>query len=205
MGGACRELSFNSPRALVNPRELWRQLQQSAEAIMEEGGIEACVCAMRANTNKMDVVKSSARVMLKLSHLNGGPVAVARQGGTRQIINSIQVRTGRAWAELCLCGPFVGSNRALVRCRGPRQACIGQPNSAEAMSVMMKVMEEVSTSTEASQILVNQGAADAVRAVSLLHRAAPCCNQYSIATTHSLTNDVGVFLSPSSPIPLSRS
>ena len=59
---------------------------------MEEGGIDACVCAMRANVNKLEIIKSASKVMLKLSHLPGGSVAVARQGGTRQIINTIQVR-----------------------------------------------------------------------------------------------------------------
>ena len=67
-------------------------MAETASIIMEEGGIDACVCAMRANVNKLEIIKSASKVMLKLSHLPGGSVAVARQGGTRQIINTIQVR-----------------------------------------------------------------------------------------------------------------
>ena len=44
-----------------------------------------------------------------------------------------------------------------------RQSNVGIPGTGEAMSIMLKVMDNVASVGEGSQILVNQGAADAVR------------------------------------------
>lgn len=46
------------------------------------------------------------------------------------------------------------------------QSNVGIPGTGEAMSIMLKVMDNVASVGEGSQILVNQGAADAVRCVT---------------------------------------
>jgi hypothetical protein len=70
------------------------QIKSCAELIVSDGGVEACVCALRANPNKMAIVMSACNVLLRLCDTTEGSVAVARQGGTRQIIQTIDVNAG---------------------------------------------------------------------------------------------------------------
>lgn len=66
-------------------------MDEFASLIIEEGGIDACVCALRANQNRLDVVRACTAAMITLARKDDGAIAIARQGGTRQIINTIQV------------------------------------------------------------------------------------------------------------------
>jgi hypothetical protein len=70
------------------------QIKSCAESIVADGGVEACVCALRANANKMGIVTSACTALLRLCDTTDGSLAVARQGGTRQIIQTVQANAG---------------------------------------------------------------------------------------------------------------
>ncbi len=63
----------------------------------------------------------------------------------------------------CACAPHLGIPSNPSPTPDGHQSNVGLPNTGEAMSIMLKVMDNVSSVAEGSQILVNQGAADAVR------------------------------------------
>ena len=57
---------------------------------MNEGGIQACVTAMRANQTDLQVCQDAVNTMVQLARTDAGAVAVAKQGGTRQVINTVE-------------------------------------------------------------------------------------------------------------------
>ncbi len=62
--------------------------------IVEEGAIEACVAALRANMNDTEVVASAVNTLLQVAATDKGAVAVAKHGGTRQIIATVHANVG---------------------------------------------------------------------------------------------------------------
>ncbi len=81
-------------KAAVSFLESYAQMPECAQEISEGGGVEACVCALRANENDEAVVRSTTNTLLQLAAGARGAVAVARLGGTRQVISTIMANAG---------------------------------------------------------------------------------------------------------------
>ena len=77
-------------RAGVHFLESYAQIPSCATIIINEGGINACVTAMRANQTDLQVCQDAVNTMLQLAGTDEGAVAVAKQGGTRQVINTVE-------------------------------------------------------------------------------------------------------------------
>lgn len=60
-----------------------------ADLVAECGGIEAVVAALRLYPTREDIISTGSDILLKLAGSDAGAVAVARNGGTRQIIQTI--------------------------------------------------------------------------------------------------------------------
>lgn len=63
--------------------------QQDSEFITEVGGVEACVAALRSNPSSVRVAEVASNTMLQLASTAAGAIAVAKNGGTRQLVASI--------------------------------------------------------------------------------------------------------------------
>jgi len=74
--------------------EKFAAVPEALDTIVEEGGVEACVAALRANTTQADVALSAMNTMLTIAATDKGSVAVARHGGTRQVIATVAANTG---------------------------------------------------------------------------------------------------------------
>jgi hypothetical protein len=70
------------------------QLTGFGEIIAEEGGVEACAAALRANSSNVALIISAFNTMLQISSSDDGAIAVAKHGGTRQVISCIASNAG---------------------------------------------------------------------------------------------------------------
>jgi hypothetical protein len=69
-------------------------LPETKDAIIEDGGVEACVAALRANTSNSGITASAAQTLIQLAESDKGAVSVAKHGGTRQVIASVLSNSG---------------------------------------------------------------------------------------------------------------
>lgn len=68
-------------------------IEACAKTITDEHGIEACAAVLRANPSDSEIIGAAVDIMLRISSTDEGAVAVARHGGTRQLIATIHANT----------------------------------------------------------------------------------------------------------------
>ncbi|KAA0148343.1 hypothetical protein FNF29_06730 [Cafeteria roenbergensis] len=63
--------------------------QQDPDFITEIGGIEACIAAIRSNPSSLGVANVASSALLQIASTATGAIAVAKNGGTRQLVTTI--------------------------------------------------------------------------------------------------------------------
>ena len=136
----------------------------SDEISGDSGGVEACASVLRANpTNAAPISADVLSTLLALSSSDKGTLAVAKMGGTRQVIASIHGNVGDA--------AFAGS----------------------VLTNAVTLLNRVAQSTEGAELLVRQGGVDAiVEAAAELERYAEPGSEGSVAAEETLSALVGV-------------
>ena len=76
--------------------------QREGDKVTEEGGVEACVSALRANATNIEIVTSTFNTLLQLAASDEGAVAVARHGGSRQVMATVTANAATPNFSGCL-------------------------------------------------------------------------------------------------------
>lgn len=84
----------HSVTAGLNFLQSFAALPDMTDFVTEDGAVEACAAALRANTNNADIVTDALSTLLQLSESDKGAVAVAKLGGTRQVIATVHANAG---------------------------------------------------------------------------------------------------------------
>ena len=69
-------------------------LPEMRDSVIDDGAVEVCAAAMRANTNHAGIVTDATSMLLELAESDKGSVSVAKLGGTRQMIATIHANAG---------------------------------------------------------------------------------------------------------------
>jgi hypothetical protein len=77
-------------RSGINFLQNFSTIDACAQRITEEHGIEACTALLRANETDVAIIGPAVETLLQLSRTDEGAVAVAKHGGTRQLINTLE-------------------------------------------------------------------------------------------------------------------
>jgi len=80
-------------KASVKLLEIFSQFPSCVGSILNGGGVEAIAAAIRANPRNVLLVDAAAQTYLRLAATDGGAVALAKHGGTRQVIANILANT----------------------------------------------------------------------------------------------------------------
>jgi hypothetical protein len=76
--------------------------QREGDKVTEDGGVESCVAALRANTTNVEIVSSAFNTLLQLAASDEGAVAVARHGGSRQVMATVTANASTPNFSGCL-------------------------------------------------------------------------------------------------------
>ena len=76
--------------------------QREGDKVAEDGGVEACVAALRANATNVEIVSSAFNTLLQISASDSGAVAVARHGGTKQVMATVAANASTPNFSSCL-------------------------------------------------------------------------------------------------------
>lgn len=82
-----------SVRSGVKFLQSFSTIESCARIITDEHGIEACAAVLRANTTDSEIISAAVETMLRISSTDAGAVAIAKHGGTRQLIATINANT----------------------------------------------------------------------------------------------------------------
>ena len=141
-----------------------------ADLIVQDGGIEACVCALRANTSRLGVVQSATNTLAQLATSDAGAIAVAKKGGSRQILNTMLVCVS-VCVCVCVCVSVVHVCVCVCVCSVCRaHACVvsvcahvwfgqanaGTPGFAAGMNSMLAVLQRIAVQPDGADMLIKQ-------------------------------------------------
>lgn len=83
-----------SVQAALSFLQTYAALPDAIDGVIDDGAVEACAAALRANANNADIVTDATTALLQLSESDKGAVAVAKLGGTRQVIATVHANSG---------------------------------------------------------------------------------------------------------------
>lgn len=154
----------------------------AADQIAEEGGVEACVSALRANTTSTEVVASAFNTLLQIASTDKGSVAVAKHGGTRQVIATVNANIGTP----TFTGPMEKALSLLAR--------VSQTSEGAEMLIKQGGVDAVISATEALA-KVGIEVASSSRVLSRL------LNKDDVVTTVEQLNDINATAKRSGRVP----